>query len=176
MQRNVDIYALAGKHAAVNLYYPILYKNGKVYFNDKECPGALDVDTGALILTFKHLDIDNPMVNAIILYKGKLEDTDYYKLDTIKRKYDVMYEDEKAKREFEQKYLNQISTAKLKQKRRNDQIITLDDYDEIYIEEDLKGSSNIYTIVAIVIVVSFGVYFVMSVKHSMMEEVVKKKK
>lgn len=39
---------------------------------------------------------------------------------------------------FEEKYLKQISTAKLKQKRRNDQIITIEDYDQIYIEEELR--------------------------------------
>ena len=176
VQRNVDIYALAGKSASINLYYSIVYKDGKVYFNDKECGDAIESETGMLKLNFKHLGIDNPMINAIILYKGTLEDTDYYKLDLIKKKYDIMYKEEKSKKEFEEKYLSQISTAKLKQKRRNDQLITLDDYEEIYIEEELKGSSNIFMIGGIVLLVTFGVYFVMSMKQAIQQDEIIKKK
>lgn len=159
----------------MNIYFPIVYKDGKVYFEGKECIEAIN-ETGMLNLNFKHLGIDNPMINSLILYKGILEDTDYYKLDEIKKKYDRMYQEQKSKKEFEEKYLSQISTAKLKQKRRNDQIISLEDYEQIFFEEELKGSSNIYKIAAIVAVLSFGVYFVMNVKQSIEEDEVVKKK
>ena len=176
MQKNVDVFSMSGKHTATNLYYPIVLKSGKVFYEGKECADALDGETGMLKFNFKHLGVDNPMINALILYKGTLDDTDYNKLDDIKRKYDAVYREEKVKRDFEDKYLSQISTAKLKQKRRNDQLINLEDYEQIYIEEELTGSSNLYVIGALVAFVSFGVFFVMSVKQSIMDADAMKKK
>jgi hypothetical protein len=46
----------------------------------------------------------------------------------------------------------------------------------IKIEEELKGSSNLFVIGGIVILISFGVYFVMSVKQAINEDEVIKKK
>ncbi len=45
------------------------------------------------------------MVNGLILFKGKLKETDFYQLDELKRKYDFKYEKKATEKKFEEKYM-----------------------------------------------------------------------
>jgi hypothetical protein len=40
-----------------------------------------------MVLSFEAV-ADNPKINGIILYRGDLKDTDYYKLEDIRREFD----------------------------------------------------------------------------------------
>ena len=73
VKKELDIAKAAGKHAAHNVYYPFVFDGSRILYNRKECQDAYDPSTRSLKLVFKHLGIDNPMVNAIILYEGTLK-------------------------------------------------------------------------------------------------------
>ena len=62
----------AGRISSLNIYIPLTLKNGKVTYSGKlECVKALDASSN-LRLRFEPL-IDNPKIDGIILFKGKLE-------------------------------------------------------------------------------------------------------
>lgn len=146
----LDVAKEAGRFASVNQYIPFTFKNGKVLLTpisrhgktstDAEARNSYDSRKGTLRISFKHLGKDNPMINGIILFKGQLEETDYPKIKEIHAKYNEIYAKEKLQKEFEERYLKSLSSAKLKQKRRNDREIDLDTYDRIFIEEELEKS------------------------------------
>ncbi len=89
--KNLDIFKLVGLHTAMNVYYPFSFRNNQIYFRGKIAPDAFDISTRSLVLKFKHLGIDNPMVNGIVLFKGKLEETDQPRLKSIKSNFDRRY-------------------------------------------------------------------------------------
>lgn len=169
VKREVDIHKMIGRHSSTNIYIPFLFVNKKIYFNGGECPGAYNSKQKLIALNFKHLNIDNPMINGIVLFKGELQDTDYPYLDEIRRDFDDIYDKENRKKIFKEKYLKQISTAKLKPIKRNDNIFSFEDFDVIYDEEELQRSYSWIYLVVIVFVISFFVYFVLLVKNEIEE-------
>ena len=83
----LDIFGKVGINAAYDEFIEFTYENGKVRVKGSEAPNA--VKSGRLQVSFIKTDFDNPKINAIVLVKGKLEDTNYHAqkktLDGIKK-------------------------------------------------------------------------------------------
>jgi hypothetical protein len=116
--RNLDIYGKVGKAEAYDEYVEFEIRNKQVYFKNKSCNKALDGDK--LVVNFKKGTADNPKVNAILLVKGNLKDTDYT---------------EKKKKEEENK------KKKMKMLKKEELINLRHDADELYDEEQLNDEN-----------------------------------
>jgi len=116
--RNLDIFAKVGKAEAYDEYVEFEIRNKQVYFKNKSCNKALDGDK--LVVNFKKGSADNPKINAILLVKGSLKDTDY----TEKKKKD---EENKKK--------------KMKMLKKEELINLRHDADELYDEEQLNDEN-----------------------------------
>ena len=119
--KNLDIYAKVGKAEAYDEYIEFEIKNKQVFYKNRISKGAIEGDK--LKLNFLKGSADNPKVNAILLIKGTLKDTDY---------------SEKQKRNEENR------KKKMKQMRREELIALRHDADELYDEEQLND--DIFTI------------------------------
>ena len=116
--KNLDIYAKVGKAEAYDEYIEFEIRNRQVYYKNKNCNKALDGDK--LVVNFKKGSADNPKVNAILLVKGNLKDTDYT---------------EKKKKEEENK------KKKMKMLKKEELINLRHDADELYDEEQLSDEN-----------------------------------
>lgn len=65
-------------------YIPFELVEGKVYYNNEECPHGYDENSGKIRISFRKTRYDNPKIDGLILFEGKLEDTDYYEQNEIK--------------------------------------------------------------------------------------------
>ena len=116
--KNLDIYAKVGKAEAYDEYIEFEIKNKQVFYKNKISKDAIDGDK--LKLNFLKGRADNPKINAILLIKGTLKDTDYT---------------EKQKRNEENR------KKKMKQMRREELIALRHDADELYDEEQLNDDN-----------------------------------
>lgn len=71
----LDVFSKVGKFAAYDEYTEFEMKVDQIFYKDKLCSGALKGNK--LIVQFEKINIDNPMVNAIVLYQGGLEGKNY---------------------------------------------------------------------------------------------------
>ena len=110
--KNLDIYSKVGKAYALDEYIEFEIRNKQVYYKNKNCAKALMGDK--LQINFVKGSADNPKVNAILLVKGSLKDTDYM---------------EKMKKEEENK------KKRMKQMKKDELIALRHDADELYDEE-----------------------------------------
>ena len=116
--KNLDIYAKVGKAEAYDEYIEFEIKNKNVLYKNKSCHKALDGDK--LVVNFLKGTADNPKINAILLVKGTLKDTDYA---------------EKKKKDEENR------KKKMKQLKREELINLRHDADELYDEEQLNDEN-----------------------------------
>ena len=96
----LDIFSQVGKYAAYDEFVQFKYEKGKVLINNAEAKGALK--NGKLKVDFVKTDFDNPKINAIVLYKGKIEETGFAEqkrfLETLRRQ--AQEEAVKASRDY----------------------------------------------------------------------------
>jgi len=116
--RNLDIYNKVGKAYALDEYIEFEIRNKQVYYKNKNCAKALDGER--LQINFNKGSADNPKINAILLIKGSLKDTDYI---------------EKMKEEEENK------KKRMKQMKKDELIALRHDADELYDEEQLMDEN-----------------------------------
>ena len=116
--KNLDIYSKVGKAYALDEYIEFEIRNKQVYYKNKNCNKALMGDK--LQINFVKGSADNPKVNAILLVKGSLKDTDYI---------------EKMKKEEENK------KKRMKQMKKDELIALRHDADELYDEEQLNDEN-----------------------------------
>ena len=116
--KNLDIYSKVGKAYALDEYIEFEIRNKQVYYKNKNCNKALMGDK--LQINFVKGSADNPKVNAILLVKGSLKDTDYI---------------EKMKKEEENK------KKRMKQMKKDEIIALRHDDDELYDEEQLSDEN-----------------------------------
>ena len=116
--KNLDIYAKVGKAEAYDEYIEFEIRNKNVLYKNKSCHKALDGDK--LVVNFLKGSADNPKINAILLVKGTLKDTDYA---------------EKKKKDEENR------KKKMKQLKREELINLRHDADELYDEEQLNDEN-----------------------------------
>ena len=94
--KGVDIFAKVGKEVAYDEYKEFEIKNQRLYVDGKLVEGY-NADDKTLKLTFVKSEADNPKVNAILIVRGGLKDTDY---DEYQRSVEIL---EKKKQEIEKK-------------------------------------------------------------------------
>ena len=116
--KNLDIYAKVGKAEAYDEYIEFEIRNKQVLYKNKNCNKALDGDK--LLVNFLKGSADNPKINAILLIKGNLKDTDY---------------SEKRQKEEENR------KKKMRQMRKDELINLRHDADELYDEEQLNDEN-----------------------------------
>ena len=116
--KDLDIYAKVGKAEAYDEYIEFEIRNRQVYYKNKNCNKALDGDN--LILNFLKGKADNPKINAILLIKGTLKDTDF---------------NEKKKKDEENR------KKRMKQLKREELINLRHDADELYDEDQLNDEN-----------------------------------
>ena len=116
--RNLDIYGRVGKAEALDEYIEFEIRNKQVYYKNKNCKDALDGDK--LKINFVKGSADNPKINAILLVKGTLKDTDYSEM---------------------QKKNEENRKKKMKQLKKEELINLRHDSDELYDEEMLSDEN-----------------------------------
>ena len=98
----IDIYEKVGKNNAYDEFVEFELKNKKIYVEGKEAVNGYDSDEKAIKLTFVKKDADNPKVNALLIVRGTLKDTDY---DEYQRGHELLekqkQEKKKKNREFQ---------------------------------------------------------------------------
>ena len=94
---DIDIYEKVGKNRAYDEFIEFEIKNDKLYYEGKEAENAYDEKTKNIKLTFVKKEADNPKINALLIVKGTLKDTDY---DEYQREQELM---EKQKQEYDKK-------------------------------------------------------------------------
>lgn len=75
--KSIDVYSKVGKATAYDEYIELDFRNNKVYVQNKPIEGAYNEDSNTIAVSFKKGERDNPKINAILLVKGSLTDTDY---------------------------------------------------------------------------------------------------
>ena len=75
--QNVDIFGKVGKATALDEYTQFEIKKGKCYINGKAIESGFDSNKKILKIKFVKKEKDNPKINAIVLVKGTIDDTDY---------------------------------------------------------------------------------------------------
>ena len=94
---DIDIFAKVGKNRAYDEFIEFEIKNGKVYVEGKEAGNGYDAENKTIKIIFVKKDNDNPKINALLIVRGTLKDTDY---DEYQREQELM---EKQKMEFDKK-------------------------------------------------------------------------
>jgi len=99
---SLDIYGKVGKSTAYDDFIEFEVKGGKVFIGNKLVENGIDNDK--LIVIFKKGERDNPKINAILIVKGSLEDTDYaqfnFQLEELEKE---KLEKEKKQREIKKR-------------------------------------------------------------------------
>ena len=93
----IDIYKKVGKNSAYDEFLPFEIKNNKMFFEGKQVDNGYDSDSKNIKITFVKKDQDNPKINAILLVRGTLRDTDF---DDYTRSQELL---EKQKQELDKK-------------------------------------------------------------------------
>ena len=94
---NIDIYAKVGKNNAYDEFIEFELKNNKLLVEGKEVIDGYDSDNKKIKLTFVKKEADNTKINALLIVRGGLKDTDY---DEYQRGHELL---EKQKQELEKK-------------------------------------------------------------------------
>ena len=94
---NIDIYSKVGKNSAYDEFIEFELKNKQIYIEGKQLKNAYDEDNKTIQITFVKKEIDNPKVNALLIIRGTLKDSDY---DEYQRGHELL---EKQKQELEKK-------------------------------------------------------------------------
>lgn len=87
--KNLDIFKEVGKATALDKYIEFKIKNGVVLVNGKEAKNAFDPNQKVLKIKFIKGSRDNPKINAIVIYNGSINDTNFAeekkKQETLRR-------------------------------------------------------------------------------------------
>jgi ribosomal protein S6 len=94
---NIDIFEKVGKNNAYDEYIEFELKKNKICVDGKEAVNGYDEDNKKLQISFDKKEADNPKINAILIVRGTLKDTDY---DEYQRTHELL---EKQKQEIEKK-------------------------------------------------------------------------
>ena len=96
----LDVFSQVGRYAAYDEFVQFKYENNKILINNMEAKGALK--NGKLKINFVKTDFDNPKINAMVLYKGKIEETGFAEQKKFLEGYKRMVQEEamKASRDY----------------------------------------------------------------------------
>ena len=154
-----------GNKQQVSLYLPFTLKNGKlVYTKNTECEKAYDSNSKLLRLRFKKV-LDNPKVDGIVLFKGKLEETNFFFLDDMRREWDSKHTSNKGKEQLRDMMMEDYMRKKrMKKTVRNDH----DEHEEFekdFVEVGESGSGKGAIFGAIILAVLGGVCYYGNEQH-----------
>ena len=147
--QDIDIYAKVGKNRAYDEFIEFEIKNNKIFVEGKEAKNGYDEKSKNLKLIFAKKEADNPKINALLIVKGTLKDTDY---DEYQREQELM---EKQKQEFDKKN---------REFQRMSKSIDFEDFEDDFTDDGKKyrvsngffsGSSIFVTLICIGIVYFF---------------------
>lgn len=129
-ETGVDIYKNVGRFAVYDSYVEFQVKGGEVYVKGQKCDGAYR--DKKVRVNFVKIGVDNPKVDAIMLFNGALADTDYAEQASLRKEWDRRFEEEARRKEDER-----IKKEEAKLKRREKVKVRNDDYEEMgeYVEE-----------------------------------------
>ena len=94
---DIDIFAKVGKNRAYDEFIEFEIKNDKIFVEGKEAKNGYDPENKNIKIIFVKKEADNPKINALLIVKGTLKDTDY---DEYQREQELL---EKQKQEFDKK-------------------------------------------------------------------------
>ena len=94
---DIDIFSKVGKNKAYDEFIEFEIKNNKIFVEGKEALNGYDKDNKNIKIIFKKKEVDNPKINALLIVKGTLKDTDY---DEYQREMELF---EKHKQEVDKK-------------------------------------------------------------------------
>lgn len=145
---NLDIFSKVGKSTALDEFVEFEIKANKLYYQGKIADAAYD--NGNVKLIFKKGERDNPKVNAILIVKGGLENTDY---QNFRNQLDEL-EKEKLEKERKQRDI----------KKRNNLHYDFEEFEEDFVDIDVQSKSSfmkspIYIILSALILFIFYAYF-----------------
>ena len=95
--KHIDIYEKVGKNNAYDEFIEFELKKNKIYYDGKPVNDGYDPDNKTIKITFVKKEADNPKVNALLIVRGTLKDTDY---EEYQRGHELL---EKQKQELEKK-------------------------------------------------------------------------
>ena len=123
-----------GPKAQVPIYLPFSLKQGTVtYANNMFCEKAYDPSTKTLRLRFKKVS-DNPKIDGIILFRGKLEETNFFHLDDLRNEWDKKFTSNRGKEQLRDMMMEHyMKNQRMKKHQRNDQD-EHEEYEKEYIE------------------------------------------
>lgn len=142
---NLDIFSKVGKSTAYDEYIEFEIKSSKVYVNNKVIEDGYNSDDKTLKLVFKKGERDNPKINAIMVVKGGLLNTDY---EEYKASLEEM-EKEKMEKERKQREI----------KKRNNLHYDFEEFEEDFVDDDLVASGISFSSIILLLVVLFGIYY-----------------
>ena len=94
---DIDIFAKVGKNRAYDEFIEFEIKNDKIFVEGKEAKNGYDPENKNIKIIFVKKEADNPKINALLIVRGTLKDTDY---DEYQREQELL---EKQKQEFDKK-------------------------------------------------------------------------
>eukprot|EP01017_Pseudomicrothorax_dubius_P034970 TRINITY_DN4848_c0_g1_i5.p1 TRINITY_DN4848_c0_g1~~TRINITY_DN4848_c0_g1_i5.p1 ORF type:complete len:314 (-),score=89.72 TRINITY_DN4848_c0_g1_i5:70-1011(-) len=106
--KDLDVFAKVGRFAAHNEWIPLELRKKQLFFQGKAIKGGVEDSGQFMEIKFEQGKADNPMVDAIVVFKGTLSDTDYAHQERLRTHWnDFLLEKEHGER-----------LTKLKEKRR----------------------------------------------------------
>jgi len=144
----LDIYSKVGKSTAYDEFVEFEVRGGKAYINNKFTEGGYDNTNETLKVTFKKSEKDNPKINAILVVKGGLQDTDY---ELFKNQLEDL-EKEKMEKERKQREI----------KKRNSLHYDFEEFEEDFVDPDIQKRKNGFTGVLSLICLGLLVFIIYS--------------
>ena len=95
--KDIDIYGKVGKNCAYDEFIEFEIKNNILYVEGKETQNGYDSENKKIKIIFAKKEADNPKINALLIVKGNLKNTDY---DEYQRGIELI---EKQKQEIDKK-------------------------------------------------------------------------
>lgn len=162
---NFDIIK-GGRQSQVSLYLPFSLRLGEIqYANYLDCEKAYNSNTKTLRLRFKKY-IENPKIDGIVLFKGKIEETNFFSLDENRKEWDSRVISNKGKEQLRDLMMEDYMKKKrMKKVARNDH----DEHEEFekdFIEINEEGGGKGKLIGLVILIALVGVCYYGSQRHS----------
>jgi hypothetical protein len=152
--KDLDIFSKVGKAAAHDEFAEFELKNDKIYLGKTEAPGAYDAKSKQLKIKFLKGSKDNPKINAILIYRGDVRDTDFA-------------EKKKKLEEINRKKLQEAKKSLLIEKRHHpdeiyDEDAVLNEDDNVLLKEEPGILSLFFTVNGMYILLSLAVFLLLN--------------
>jgi hypothetical protein len=152
--KDMDIFKKAGKATAHDEFIEFEIKDDKCYVNKQEAPAAYDSKTKQLKIKFIKGPKDNPKINAILVYKGDILDTEY-----AEKKKKLDEENRKKLQEVKKKYLIE---KKHSPEEVYDEDAALMEDNSIIVQEEQGLFGIFFTYHGVLILISFGLFLALN--------------